>query len=355
MGGQVVLHEDDSELTHHTFIYAPNTSENGQRFRLAARMLDFPNLDTVEPPAWIPADAASVMSLNWNMKGAFQFAGTLVNELAKDDVFEDVLDSIRDDENGPQIDLREEVVAHLNQEAWLVTRIAKPITPTSEWKVFAFGVDNAAAVAKAVDKALENDPYARRRKGHDDIWEIFEKTTTDSGDAGDASGFGFGANPRQDKKDERLIKNGAITVQHGFLMFATEARFLEEIKGSPTTAVERRFARQKPFGRVMNALKRMGDARHAGRFFVRHHAIQAANYELMREGKMPQSSTTLGQILNWFLAPEEKEIQREQEIDGSKLPPYEQVESYLGVGGLVIRTESDGWLIWGCMLPPEQP
>ena len=72
-------------------------------------------------------------------------------------------------------------------------------------------------------------------------------------------------------------------------------------------------------------------------------------YELLRHGKMPESETLLGRILNQLLTDDDVEL-REQRFDGSKLPPFELVRRYFGPAGFTIATENDGWFLVGAML-----
>jgi len=60
----------------------------------------------------VPEGVASYTTFNWDMEQAFEASKTLVNELAGDKVFEDVLQSIATDPSGPQIDIREELIAY---------------------------------------------------------------------------------------------------------------------------------------------------------------------------------------------------------------------------------------------------
>ena len=60
-------------------------------------------------------------------------------------------------------------------------------------------------------------------------------------------------------------------------------------------------------------------------------------------------------MLNQMLGPEEEGVLREQQIDGSELPDFQVVRRYLGPAGMFVRTEKDGWLMTGIMLPKGQP
>jgi hypothetical protein len=81
-------------------------------------------------------------------------------------------------------------------------------------------------------------------------------------------------------------------------------------------------------------------------------------YELLRQGKMPESETLLGRLLNRLLTPPEDEdegILREQKIDGRQLPDFEMVRRYFSPSGTIVRTSEDGWFIVGATLSKLAP
>ena len=84
-------------------------------------------------------------------------------------------ESLKEDPNGPQIDLREDLIKHLGRRVSVLTDYQLPITTTSERLLFAIEANNPKAVAAAIEKLLKNDPTAKRRdeNGHV-IWEFVE-------------------------------------------------------------------------------------------------------------------------------------------------------------------------------------
>ena len=75
------------------------------------------------------------------------------------------------------------------------------------------------------------------------------------------------------------------------------------------------------------------------RSFSRTDEEYRPTYELIRQGKMPESESLLGKLLNRLLGPEDEDVLREQQIDGSQLPDFEAVRRYLGPAGLFLRIE----------------
>jgi len=61
----------------------------------------------------------------------------------------------------------------------------------------------------------------------------------------------------------------------------------------------------------------------------------------------------MGQILNNLLGDGKPGTVRDQKIDGSTLPDFEQIRHYFGTAGFKMQTLQDGWLIGGIALPRE--
>ena len=102
-----------------------------------------------------------------------------------------------------------------------------------------------------------------------------------------------------------------------------------------------------------NQIKAMLDDLASGalclRSFSRTDEEYRPTYELLRQGKMPESETLLGRILNELLTDDDEEL-RKQRFDGSKLPNFEIVRRYFGPAGVAITPENDGWFVVGAMV-----
>jgi hypothetical protein len=92
------------------------------------------------------------------------------------------------------------------------------------------------------------------------------------------------------------------------------------------------------------------------RYFTRTDESYRASYELLKKNKLPQSETILARILNGMLGSgEDDNATRKQEIDGGKLPDFDDMKKYLGPGGLFVQTEENGWYVVGVLLKKKQP
>ncbi len=210
-----------------------------EKYELAARMLDFPNGGKFDPPAWIPREIATYASFNLQIKAAFEASKTLINEYVGDEVFEDVLDGILNDPNGPHIDIRKDLIALLGTRVNVISDYKLPITPKSERILVAIETnDPKSSWRRPSPRSMKADPQARRREinGHV-IWEVVEEedqmpmVTIENQPA-----FGPVVKPEEkddEEKDRKLLPNSAITVANGHLLWATHVDFLVKVLSAP--------------------------------------------------------------------------------------------------------------------------
>ncbi len=356
--GHLTLASDTHEILHHSYIYAPKDPKaaEGDKYQLAMRMLNFPNAKTAAPPAWVPFNCGTYLTLNWKMRDAFdKYLGSLVDRFTdEEDLYETILKGIKEDVNGPMVDLRADLMAHLGERAVLMIDTVEPITTKSERLMLAIELVNPAAVAKTVDKAMEKDPDARKReyKGQV-IWEITsEEETKFTVEEIRIDGPGFSAGndevaPAEEPAEAGKLPNSAVTVAHGHLIVASHVDFIIRA----LDAQEKTLGDVEDFQRVNVALDQLGGGDEALRHFVRTDKAYQTTYELVRMGKMPQAETILGKVLNRLAAgDDEEELVRKQEIDGTKMPEYDAVRKYLGPAGFYVISEDDGWRVTGCLL-----
>ena len=177
----------------------------------------------------------------------------------------DVLKGLKEDPNGPQIDLRTELIQHLGRRISVLTDYQLPITTTSDRLLFAIEVTNPKAVSLAIEKLMKNDPTVQPRdqKGNklakDDptlhdraekgqiIWEMVEDETAAAIEAPKVEIFGGGptvapAHPLRKKKapeedeeeeEQRLLPHAALTVWQGHLFIASHVDFLLKVVRRP--------------------------------------------------------------------------------------------------------------------------
>ncbi|HEV3138415.1 MAG TPA: hypothetical protein VGZ26_10940 [Pirellulales bacterium] len=355
IGGFLNFMHAPYEILHRSFAFAPgNQSGVGERFSLSARMLDFPNADNLATPAWVPREVASYATLNVNVKNGFEASKTIVNEIVGDEVFEDVLDSIRNDPDGPKIDIRRDLIAYLGNRVTIISDLQLPVTPKSERMLFAVETNNPTQLAAAIEKSMKTDPDAKRREinGHV-VWEIVdEQSALPMVTIENSPTFGGVGGATADEPEERpMLPNSAVTVAHGQFFVATHIDILANVLAN----IEEReqLVNDSEFRRSHQEIAKLARSSQFAQTFSRTDDAYRGVYELLRMGRMPEAESMLGKILNSILGEGKEGVLRTQRIDGSKLPEYDLVRRYFGPAGMTATTEADGWFLTGFVLNKE--
>ncbi len=353
MGGLADFAAERYELVHRTAVYAPRPYEKSMK------MLVLPNGDDFSPQDWVPRDIATYTTLYFDILNAFDNFGPLFNELfgqGAPNVWEETKESLKLDPNGPQVDLREDLVEHLGQRVSMLTDYRLPITTTSERLLFAIEVKDAEAVSRAVEKLLKDDPRVERREkaGHV-IWELVKEQA-----APPKFEFEFGgvppvapARPPQlpQNQPKPLLPHASVTVCKGHLFVASHIDFLLKIiapEDEPDLLRD-----DVDFMLVQAEIEKFEPKEKCFRFFSRTDEEYRPTYELIRQNKMPQGETMLARMLNVLFGEGKQGTTRPQKIDGSELPEYQVVRRYLGPAGMQVTSEEDGWFLKGFTLSKE--
>jgi hypothetical protein len=230
--------------------------------------------------------------------------------------------------------------------------------------VIAIESTNPVALAKAIEKTMKADPDTRQvTLGKYTVWEIVQadmdlpNLDIDSGfdPTGGANAFDptGGAGRGVEDEPRRKLPNSAVTVARGQLLVASHIDFLEKVLTDFES--HETLATSVDYTRVMDEMKTLfGDTRSA-RFFSRTEEEYRPTYELIRAGKMPESESVLGKLLNVLFGEGKEGEVRTQKIDGSQLPDFEMVRRYFGPAGIEVVTEVDGWFVLGVTLSKQLP
>jgi hypothetical protein len=298
------------------------------------------------------------------MKEAFEYSETIIDAYLGDGFFDDFMASLREDINGPQIDVHEELVAHLGQRATVLSDNIVPITPDSERIMVALELTDFQAVARNLDRALENDPHARKLEinGHT-VWELLNE---DEEEMPVVVIDGIGLTPIPGLEDAavlpgaeeeivnepRILENAAVAVVHGHLIVTSQLDLMTRLVTQEPQ--DQRLRDSTDYQIVRRALESLGAGEDSFQCFSRTDEEYRATYELIRQNRMPEATTLAGRVLNRLLGSDEEGVLRQQQINGAKLPDYQVVRRYLGPGGIYVRSLDDGWMINGVMLSKDQ-
>lgn len=366
VGGYVnQLVDGHIEFMHRTWVYAPPVDvKDPLRWTKSMRMLQMPNVAGFEPQSFVPRMTAGYRTFSLKIGDAFDNVGPLFDAIQEhEDAWANTLDGWKNDPYGQKVDVRNEMVAHLGQRITLFTGYDTPISVDSEHSLFAIETSNEKALREALEKWMKNEPdVVRRELGQYIVWERVPPKIADEEFQLDVPGFApLGSDDEEEADDEedereRVLPNSAITVALGHLMMASDIQYLGEILEG--FGQRDRLASSPDYEQVVGVLYQLAPGERSVMEFGRSDEEFRPIFELIRQGKMPESKSILGKLLNRMLTTEQERhdgVLRKQQIDGSSLPSFEAVRRYFGPHGGVARSEDDGWLVTGVMLNKEAP
>ena len=102
------------------------------------------------------------------------------------------------------------------------------------------------------------------------------------------------------------------------------------------------FMKEPDVAKLAAMLKNVsGNNTHSFQQMTRSDRAFEMQYEMFREGTLPDSKSMLATILDKILKPKGRPNQ--QKVNGAALPPFELIRDYFMPSGGVVRTEEDGW------------
>lgn len=360
VGGHVSFAAEDFELIHRTAVYAPKPWKN------AMKMLVLPPGKDFAPQSWVPRDIATYTTLYFDIQNAFDNFDSLFEELfaeGESGAWEEVKRGLEIDPDGPQINLRKELIAHLGPRVTVLSDYQLPITTQSERLFFAIESSNDKAVASSIEKLMKDDKNAKRREIDGLlIWEMVEDemeipdlptVTLPGAPSVTLPGSGTPGTPEKkepEKKDEekKFLPHAAITVVDGHLFCASHMDFL--LKILKTRKQPNPLNRDVSYKLVDETIGTFAFPQKSARAFSFTDEEYRATYELVRQNKMPEGETMLARAINALFGSGKKGQTRKSQLDGEKLPDYEMVRRYLGPAGMAVISEPEGWFLKGFTL-----
>lgn len=347
MGGTVVVAQGQYDLLHRGYIHAPAVADQPERYRLAARILQFPNQPARPLPNWIPKTVATATQINWKIEKGFWALETLVDEAFNDKIFRPTIEGIRDDEEGPQIDLEKKVLPSLGEHLLLLTDNTKPATTGSERMLVAIEVRDEAAIQAAVKKAMEVEPDVTLVETVPgvDIWKVERAEDHFEEDVffDDFADFG---EPIEEQPP--LLDTWAIAMvgkakgsETSYLIFASHVELLIEVAERIQSGTGDGLADQPDIKTLFEATKEAGADQVAIQRIVRFGESLETKYELLRRGELRDNDSVLAAIIRRMFNNEEQEgVDRP---DTAKWPPYSEVKKFLGDASSFVETTDTGW------------
>lgn len=354
IGGTLQFKADELEFVHRTYVHAP------QPHRDAMNMFVFPNVEQFSSPRWIPAEVAGGTNFNFEPLEAFDNFGPLFEAFVMqgDRAWDHMLQRFKDDPYGPQMDIREEFIQHLGRGVVAFTKYRQPIDLESENLFVAIEIKNGKTpqMKQALEKFLIDDgDFERKEVGDYIFWqmkpreEINRLDISIKGPPIPGMKSTPSVDPRLEEESEPFFPKGVITVAYDHLLLSNNVVFMEEFLSNPVEE-SGSLSNTEDYKYVQEIFDSMQTGRepHFLRSFTRSSESVRPTYEMIRQGKLPQSKAILARVLNLLLTPPEFEEEiRPAKIDGSKMPEFESIERYFGPAGVIGIAEPGGWFIKG--------
>jgi hypothetical protein len=354
-GGIFAIAGDKYDLLHRGTVLAPPPFEQGSSILQA-----FKNTPFAAIPTWLHDDTASVNRIVVDIEKAFWASETIINEAFGDEIFRDIIDGIRDDKDGPQIDIAKNVLPHLDDEVILMTDNTTPADINCERMLVAIRVSDANAIKLAVQKAMEVEPDASKMDVLPgiDIWRVQRGKDDDTFDKETFGDLELGFEDQEKEKEQTkppLLDHWAITVvdkgpgsTHPYLMFSSHPDLLVMTAKRIQEGELGGFGSLEPISKVTQSLKDLGCEKPMFDRAVRTKLSLRAKYQLLREGKLKDSDSVLASLARRMF--EDEDGGQPDPLNAAKLPPLEQIEQFLPDGGSYIESTADGWFMTGFLL-----
>ena len=344
VAGNIQISREPHDFFHHAYMVAKKPLST------SVQILDFPNVDKLLVPDWINKESAAVLSFSWNIREAFPKFKGIVDSFVSAGTFDDMLKGLRDDPQGPQIDILKDVLPFLTSEFHVVTEIIKPISPDSKRSMVILKLDDPA---KKLPKVLE-----RYGKGEPDskpidfegnrIWSFENKEEVDLE-------LDFGTKKDQKKdvdEDEPLLDKWAITIFGEYFIFASDVEMIMDVLRRAKDALQKSaFGKEADVAKVAAMLESVAgkDGRSMNQITRSDRAFEM-QYELFRQDILPESRSMLATILDKILKPKNPRQSQEQRVKGDKLPPFDQIRDYFSPSGGVVKSDEEGWSVQSFIL-----
>ncbi len=294
-------------------------------FVRAAAMLNFPNRPLDGPPPWVPSDVSRCLTFHWDMRDLITSAGFLVDrQTGKPGDFVAVVDALRDDKEGPLVDIRE-AIAQLTGRVTLVGDSDCPadVPDRGGRSLLAFEAKDEKVLTNAVSQLLagEKGVSVRKFQGRS-YWEIAKREIT------------F---PKDSTIEQPTL---VVAVAGNRLMIGTHSSLLEKVLAGNAAPL----VKQPDYLAMEAELKKLVSGPISFQFFGRPAQGLRGTYSLAQSGRLERGRTLSARLLHEGLA------SAAVKLDAGKMPPYEKVPQHLQPIGAAVTTRSDGWDIVGFSL-----
>ena len=350
ISGEVWVAEAGADIAHRGFVLAELPLPR------SAAVLDFPNQAMLEVPGFVSQRASSFMATNWNAQTAFWKVRDLVDEMiGNQGVFDEVINGIKNDVNGPQIDIRNEVLPLLTNDIVAITDNKDgEVEVDSRRNLIAVKVNDAKKAAAILDRVMKAEANAEMLESQGiTIWKV-----TNEKEAIDPDEFAeFGAFDDEDEEQEEpWLNHWAICVLDSYFVFASHTEMIEEAIAQSRSGGEGHLSGEADFQRIRHAIMQLMDEQHPCAWKIsRNQLAFRVQYELFRQGKLKDSESMLSTLLGRLIETDPTEGEEQGSgFDGHSLPPFETIAHKFQPSGFKVLTTTNGWEFGGLLLGTDE-
>jgi hypothetical protein len=359
VAGEVHLAQGDQDIAHRGFVLADLPLPG------SAAVLDFPNQSVQEIPSFVNQRAASFLAMHWNAQTAFWKVRGLVDELVGNEgVFDEVIHGIKNDVNGPQIDIKDEVLPLLTNDIFAITDSQEgEVDVNSRRNLIAVKVNDYRKASMVLDRVMKAEANAELLEYSGvAIWKV---TNEKNGiDAEEFAEFGDFEDPDQEGEEPWLNQWAICVLQdgdsEGYFMFASHTEMLEDAISQAQAGAEGNLENEPDYQRIQSSIMQlMGEQAPCAWKIARNRLAYRVQYELFRQGKLQESESMLATVLERLLGAESESAtdpssSDSNPIDGQSLPPFETIAPFLHPSGFKVQSTPNGWMFGGLLLGEEQ-
>jgi len=313
VGGSLILATDEFDGIFHTHAMLENP-RNG-----VLKMIAF-EAGEVTPEPWVPKDAASYASLNWNVDKTYAELTRLYDTFRGEDAWQDqVLEPV-----GKRlgIDLEKEVVEALEGRATMVTWMQRPARINSQSRLGAFKLKDPAKSRATLDRVAAKFPERIKRKTYGGATYYLAEVQAQ------------GRNGQPDAEIVRL-PTPCLAILGDYFLVTDSEKFFEQVVITKSDA-SLSLANELDFKLIANKIQRQQGETKAGMIsFNRPEEGFRTLYELATAGSTQSRLAAASENNAVFRA-------LNGALTNNPLPPFAVLARYLAPGGALVTDDETG-------------
>jgi len=314
IGGSMILATEEFDGIFHTHFLIEHPRDG------ILKMLALKSSE-ITPEPWVPRDAASYMTLNWDVEQTRAELIELYNTFRGEDAWQiEVLDRVAD---RADVDLEQDVIQALEGRVTIVAWIERPARINSQANLIAFRLKDADRFRKTLNRAASRFEDRLQRKTYGGVEYFLTEPIV---------------RQRRNRENSELVRQPApcVAVLDDYLIATDSEQFLERVivtKGDASQSL----AEELDFKLITNKLERqLGDTKAGMISFSRPEEGMRLLYELAT-ARSVQERLAAGAEDNRFF----------EVLDGAlkknPLPPFAVLARYLAPGGALITDDETGF------------